>query len=178
MRKAKRLVVPVSAVLMSMVLGIAPVQADKAKPTVLPAENAGIHFAKVEFSTSQVDGSPGPKVNLDGVLHLLSQTFVSPEGVPVGFTLHTNLADARATSVDGAESYLGVGASDGIPAECQPEACAPPFWMLTFRLVPEGAVLQPSLVFNLTVKTQYDADGTLASACVVGEDGCEDDTLQ
>ncbi|HZI83689.1 MAG TPA: hypothetical protein VFF44_07225 [Casimicrobiaceae bacterium] len=174
MSKAKRLLAPVSTVLMSMVLGIAPVQADKAKPKALPAETVSLHFARVEITASMVDGSPGPKVNLEGVLHLLSQTLVSQDGVPVGFTLHTNLADARASSADGAESYVGVGASDGIPAECQPESCSPPFWMLTFRLVQEGAALKPSLVFNLTVRTQYDSDGTLTGACVVGEDGCED----
>jgi hypothetical protein len=177
MSKAERLLVPVSTVLMSLVLGIAPVQADTTKPKDdRPTESLSLNFTKVEFATSTVDGSPGPKVNLEGVLHLVSQTLVA-QAVPVGFTLHTNLADARASSVDGSESYVGVGASDGIPAECQPESCAPPFWMLTFRLVPESAVLKPSLVFNLTVRTQYDSDGTLTSACVVGEDGCED-TLQ
>jgi hypothetical protein len=43
-----------------------------------------------------------------------------------------------------------------------------------FRLVPQaGSGPQSSLLFTLTVNTQYDADGTLVSACVVGQEGCE-----
>jgi len=43
---------------------------------------------------------------------------------------------------------------------------------VTFRLVPQGTALQSSLFFDLTVNTQYDANGNLTGACVAGQPDC------
>jgi hypothetical protein len=169
--KAKALLVVV--VLTAAVLGTGVAEADKAKPKPQPAvsESVSLNFQKIE--TVYRDQTPGPSVVMQGVLHLVSQALLSQDGVPVGFTLHGNLADAFATTIDGAQSYVAVGA-DGIPAECdESQPCVPPFWTLMFRLVPAGSGPQPSLLFFLTVNTLYDANGTLVSACVVGQEGCE-----
>jgi hypothetical protein len=169
--KAKALLVAV--VLAAAVLGTGAAEADKAKPKPEPAvtESVTFNFAKVEVV--YLDQTPGPSVVMQGVLHLVSQALLSQDGAPVGFTLHGNLADAFATTIDGAQSYVAVGA-DGIPAECdESEPCVPPFWTLMFRLVPMGSGPGSSLFFDLTVIPQYDADGTLLGACLVGQDGCE-----
>jgi hypothetical protein len=154
--------------------GISAAQADNPKPKPkpdTPTEVITLTFGKLEV-TYRVDGSPGPNVNLEGVLHLGSKVLLSDDGVPIGFRLHGNLSDASALSADGATSFEAVGASDGVPDECEPEACAPPFWTFTFRLIPKGSGLQSSLLFDLTLSTQYDAKGTLTSVCVVGEENC------
>jgi hypothetical protein len=131
---------------------------------------------KVDFGKLKIEylgQTSGPSIVLQGVLHLVSKALLSQNGTPVGFTLHGNLADASAVTADGSRSYIAVGA-DGMPAECDPSApCAPPFWTLTFRLVPIGSGHGSSLYFDLMVIPQYDANGTLLSACVVGQDGCE-----
>jgi hypothetical protein len=154
------------------IFAIGPARADDSKPT--PTEVITINFSKVE-KTYRVDGSTGPDVAVEGTLHMASQAFRSGDGTVVGYKLHTNLSEAFAASVDGGESYLAVSASDGIPAECEPTACAPPFWVLTFRLVADGAAQRPSLLFNVTLETQYAADGTLVNACVAGQEGCDID---
>jgi len=164
--KAKALLVAV--LLTAAMLGAGAAEADKAKPEPRPAEQVTINFQKIEWKQTT-----GPSIVIQGVLHLVSKALLSQDGTPVGFTLHGNLADASATSIDGAQSYVAVGA-DGMPAECDPSApCAPPFWTLTFRLVPIGSGHGSSLYFDLTVIPQYDANGTLLSACLVGQDGCE-----
>jgi hypothetical protein len=170
--RAKPLLALLSIVLTTMVLGTRAAEADNPKPKDAPVEVVVFDFSKVQI-TYRIDGSPGPSAIVAGVLHLASQALLSDDGAPVGFTLHTNLSNAFAASSDGAQSYVAVGAADGIPAECQPAACAPPFWTLTFRLVPKGPVPQPSLLFDLTVSTQYDANGTLVNACIQGQEGCE-----
>lgn len=170
-RKADRGFVVLS-VLIAMLVGARAADADNAKPKEAPVEAVSLQFAKVVVSY-RVDGSPGPQVTLEGTLHLASQALLSNAGDPVGFTLHTNLSNVFASSADAAESYVAVGNADGIPAECQLATCAPPFWMLTFRLVPEGSVLRPSLLFDLAVKTAYSADGTLLSVCIAGQGGCD-----
>jgi hypothetical protein len=154
------------------IFAIGPARADDSKPT--PTEVITINFSKVE-KTYRIDGSSGPDVAVEGTLHVASQALRSGDGTPVGYKLHTNLSEAFAAGVDGGESYLAVSASDGIPAECKPAACAPPFWVLTFRLVADGAVQRPNLLFNVTLKTQYAADGTLVNACVAGQEGCDID---
>ena len=146
--------------------------ADAPKPKETPTEVVVFEFGKLE-PTYRIDGSQGPDVVVEGTLHIASQALLSHDGNLVGFTLHTNLSDAFAATVDGGESYIAVGASDGIPAECQSTACAPPFWKLTFRLVPEGGALLPNLLFDVTLRTQYAADGTLSEVCVVGQEGCD-----
>jgi hypothetical protein len=169
--KAKALLVAV--VVAAAVLGTGTAQADKAKPKPEPpvTESLTLSFEKVK--TEYLDQSPGPSVVMEGVLHLVSRALVAQDGTPVGFTLHGNLSEAFATTVDGAQSYVAVGA-DGIPAECSAsEPCLPASWILMFRLVPIGSGPGSSLLFGLTVNTQYDANGTLVSACVVGQDGCE-----
>jgi len=171
--KAKALLVAV--VLTAAVLGTGAAEADKAKPKPKPepavTETVTLVYGAVEYSYSSE--APGPSVVVQGVLHLVSQALVSQDGTPVGFTLHGNLADAFAVTVDGAQSFVAVGA-DGIPAECgESEACLPAFWTLTFRLVPQGGGPRSSLFFDLTVIPQYDANGTLLSACLVGQEGCE-----
>ena len=164
--KAKALLIAV--VLTAAMLGAGTADADKAKPEPRPTEQLTLNFEKIQFE--QVGG---PSIVIQGVLHLVSKALVSQDGTPVGFTLHGNLADASATSIDGAQSYVAVGA-DGMPAECDPLApCMPPFWTLTFRLVPMGSSHGSSLYFDLTVIPQYDANGTLLTACLVGQDGCE-----
>jgi hypothetical protein len=173
-RKAKALLV--AAVLTATMLGAGAAQADKEKPKEQPAESLSLNFTKIVF-TYQAQ-APGPSVVMQGVLHLVSQALLAQDGTPVGFTLHGNLADASAISADGTQSYVAVGA-DGIPDECSDsEPCLPAFWTLTFRLVPQGSGPRPSLFFDLTVVPQYDADGTLLSACLVGQDGCEVDELE
>lgn len=79
--------------------------------------------------------------------------------------------NTAASSADGAQSFVAIGAF-AIPAECQPQSCPPPFWTVTFRLVPQGTSLQSSLFFDLTVNTQYDANGDLTGACVAGQPNC------
>ncbi|HSU43828.1 MAG TPA: hypothetical protein VLN42_06380, partial [Casimicrobiaceae bacterium] len=117
--------------------------------------------------------SQGPDVAIEGTLHVASQALLSSDGTPIGFILHTNLSDAFAVSLDGVTSYVAVGSADGIPAECQPTACPPPFWKLTFRLLLLNSPFQSSLLYDETLKTQYAADGTLLNVCVVGQDGCD-----
>lgn len=164
--KAKALLVTVA--LTAAMLGAGAAQADNPKPEPKPAETVTIKFDKIEY-----DLTGGPSIVLQGLLHLVSKALLSQDGTPVGFTLHGNLADASAVAADGSQSYVAVGA-DGMPAECDPSApCAPPFWTLTFRLVPIGSGHGSSLYFDLTVIPQYDANGTLLSACLVGQDGCE-----
>ena len=148
------------------------VAADNAKPKETPTEVVVLTFGKVE-TTYKVDGSRGPDITVQGTLHLASQALLSADNTPVGFTLRTNLSDAFGANIDGTESYVAVAASDGIPAECQPTACAPPFWALTFRLVPQDAMLKPSLLFDVMLRTQYAADGTLLNACVAGQQDCD-----
>ena len=167
--KTKKLLVAV--VMTAAMLGAGAAEADNTKPEPKPAETVTINFQKINIEYK--DQTSGPSIVLQGVLHLVSKALLSQDGTPDGFTLHGNLADAFATSVDGSQSYVAVGA-DGMPAECDPSApCAPPFWTLTFRLVPMGSGHGSSLYFDLTVIPQYDANGTLLSACLVGQDGCE-----
>ena len=167
--KAKALLVAV--VLTAAMLGAGAAAADNTKPEPTPTESLTLNFQKINIKYE--NQTSGPSIVLQGVLHLLSKALVSRDGTPVGFTLHGNLADASAVSADGSQSYVAVGA-DGMPAECDPSTpCAPPFWTLTFRLVPIGSGHGSSLYFDLTVIPQYDANGTLLSACVVGQDGCE-----
>jgi hypothetical protein len=173
MRNAKPLLV-LGSVLTSIVLGTGGAAADESKPKVTPAQSVSLEFKKIEFSY-KTDGSPGPSVIVSGAVHLVSQALISENGVPIGFTLHSNLANVGATSTDGAESYVAAGTSDAIPAECgESDACAPPFWVLTFRLIPEGLTPRPSLFFDVTVITQYADDGTLVNACIVEQQGCEE----
>ena len=164
----------VLAAMMIALFGIGAAYADSPKPkpkSDTPTEVVTLTFGKLEI-TYKVDGSPGPDVNLEGVLHLGSKVLMSDDSVPTGFRLHGNLSDASALSADGITSFEAVGASNGIPTECEPEACAPPpFWTFTFRLIPKGSG-QPSLLFDLTLSTQYDGNGTLTNVCVVGEENC------
>lgn len=162
----------VSGLAAAAVFAIAPARADSPKPKETPTEVIVINFGKVE-TTYRIDGSSGPDVAVEGTLHVASRALLAGDGTPVGYELHTNLSDASAASVGGAESYLAVGASDGFPAECQPSSCAPPFWVLTFRLMPDSASQRPNLLFDVMLKTQYGADGALVNACVVGEESCD-----
>jgi hypothetical protein len=174
--KAKALLV--AAVLTAAMLGAGAAQADKDKPKEQPAESVSLNFTKVEKTYQSQTQAPGPSVVMQGILHLVSQALVAQNGTPVGFTLHGNLANAFAISVDGTQSFVAVGA-DGIPDECgDSEPCLPAFWTLTFRLVPQGSGPRSSLFFDLMVIPQYNPDGTLLSACVVGQDGCEIDELE
>jgi hypothetical protein len=152
-------------------LNMGAAHADKKKPDPYPTESVSFAFQSVEYAY-KTDGSPGGSVDVAGQLHLASQAFVADDGTPVGFTLHANLADASALSLDGTQSFRAVGAQDGVPSECN-DFCAPPFWTFLFRLIPQGGP-GSSFVFTLTVRTQYDADGNLVNACLVGQPGCED----
>jgi hypothetical protein len=166
----------IAALLTAAMLGAGAAQADKDKPKEQPAESVSLNFAK--FQNTYTAQAPGPSVVMQGVLHLVSQALLSRDGTPVGFTLHGNLANAFAISVDGTQSFVAVGA-DGIPDDCgDSEPCLPAFWTLTFRLVPQGSGPRSSLFFDLMVIPQYNPDGTLLSACVVGQDGCEIDELE
>jgi hypothetical protein len=131
-----------------------------------------LKFGKTEITYS-IDGSEGPGVVVEGTLHVASQALLSSDGTPIGFTLHTNLSDAFAESLDGATAYVAVGASDGIPQECQPTGCPPPLWTVTFRLLPLNPGSRSSLLFDATLKTRYAADGTLVNVCVVGQEDCD-----
>lgn len=141
-----------------------------------PTEVVTLTFGKIEHSY-KVDGSSGPDVAVEGTLHIGSKALLAPDGTVVGFMLHSDLSDARAETIAGAQSYAAVGASDGIPVECQPAACAPSSWTLTFRLMPKGSVLQSSLLFDLTLRTQYTADGSLSKVCVAGQDDCDEGVI-
>ena len=154
-------------------LNMGAAHADKKKPEPKPTESISFSFTQVHVEyTAKTDGSPGGSVDVTGQLHLASQTFVADDGRPVGFTLHANLADASALSLDGTQSFRAVGAQDGVPSECT-GFCAPPFWTFLFRLIPQGGP-GSSFVFTLTVRTQYDADGNLVNACLDGQPGCGD----
>ncbi|HEY2862527.1 MAG TPA: hypothetical protein VGK37_02750 [Casimicrobiaceae bacterium] len=167
----KRKALLAAVVLTAAMLGAGIAEADNTKPEPKPAESVTLNFGKLTIEYE--NQTSGPSIVLQGVLHLVSKALLSQAGAPVGFTLHGNLADASAASADGSQSYVAIGA-DGMPAECDPSApCAPPFWTLTFRLVPVGSGHGSSLYFDLTVIPQYDANGTLLSACLVGQDGCE-----
>jgi len=145
--------------------------ADSPKPKETPTEVISLDFSKIAI-TYRIDGSQGPDVAVEGTLHIASHALLSSGGTPIGFTLHTNVSDSFAVSLDGATSYVAVSASEGIPAECQPTACPPPFWKLTFRLMSMNSA-QPSLLFDETLNTQYAADGTLLKVCIVGQEGCD-----
>jgi hypothetical protein len=170
MRKAG--LIALSVALVGFV-GIGVAHADKAKPKPRPAAVEILQYSFDVVFVSNIDGSTGSPVSVHGYLHLLSQAFVNDRGDPVAYTLHADVSDAFASTLDGSQSFAVVGGSDGIPAECQPVSCPPPFWSLTFRLIPEGSKLESSLLLDLTVNTQYDADGTLANACIVGQPSCE-----
>lgn len=171
LRKSKT-ILGITAALLALVLATRVAHADDQKPKERPTETVSLNFSQVAISY-RIDGSQGPDVAVEGALHVASQALLAADGTPIGFTLHTNLSDSFAVSVDGAQSYAAVGAADGIPAECQQSACSPPSWTLTFRLIPEGATLQTSLLFDLTLNTQYAADGRLVKACLVGQEGCD-----
>ena len=153
-------------------LNMGAAHADKKKPDPQPKESITFEFGQLQVSYMMTGGSPGGFVDVAGKLHLVTETFVADDGTPVGFTLHGNLADASALSLDGTQSFQAVGAQDGIPSECT-DFCAPPFWTFLFRLIPQGGP-GSSFVFMLTVRTQYDADGNLVNACLDGEPGCGD----
>jgi hypothetical protein len=146
--------------------GASTVQADKKEKPVFLV----VQLETVIISSVQTDGSSGPNLTLNGRLHLLSQALLDG-GTPIGFRLQTNLMDAFASNANGTETYVAVGSSDGVPADCT-EPCLPPFWTLTFRLVPREPAGQSNLLFDLTVITVYAADGSLESTCVVGQDDC------
>ena len=88
--------------------------ADKKKPQPQPSESITLNFTKIVV-TYQIQGPNGPSVGLDGQLHLVSQTFIADDGTPVAFTLHGNLGDTSALSVDGAQPFQAV---DGLAIEC------------------------------------------------------------
>ena len=161
---------------LALAFGAGAAHADPPKPKPkpdTPTESLTLNFTKIEFATQTTDGSPGPDIVLGGTLHLVSQTLLSDNGTPAGFILHGNLAQAFSAELGG--SFVAVGSSEGIPAEClQSEACPPSFWTFTFRLIPRGSGLRPSLLFDVTVNTQYDANGKLTKACMTGQDGCEE----
>jgi hypothetical protein len=161
------------ASIMIALFGIGVAQADNPKPKPdTPTETVTLKFEKIEYNTYKVDGSPGPNVDLEGVLHLGSKVLMSGDGVPTGFRLYGNLSDASALSADGIASFEAVGASDGVPTECDPACAPPPLWTFTFRLIPQGSGLRPSLLFDLLLCTQYDTNGTLQNAFVVEEENC------
>ncbi len=137
----------------------------------MPTESVSLNFTQVVFTYTATDRSQGPEVTVSGRLHLLSQPLVEG-GTIIGFRLKSNLMNAFASNESGTETYVAVGSSDGIPTECT-EPCFPPSWTLTFRLVPMGPGGQSNLLFDLTVITMYGPDGSLESACVVGQEGCE-----
>jgi hypothetical protein len=156
------------AVMSATLLGAAStVQADKRKK---PPEVIIIKMQDIIISSFLRDNSPGPKLALNGSLQLLSQTLLDGD-TPIGIRLHTNLMDAFASNAGGTETYVAVGSSDGVPDDCT-EPCLPPSWTLTFRLVPREPAGESNLLFNLTVITVYADDGSLGSACVVGQDDC------
>lgn len=156
----------------SLNMGVA--HADKKKPPQ-PSESVSLNFTKI-MVTYQLEGPAGPTVEVNGQLHVVSQTFIADDGMPVAFTLQGNLANTSALSMNGAQSFQAVGAQDGVPAECA-QFCPPRFWTFLFRLIPKGGP-GASLLFTLNVRTQYDADGNLTSACIVGQAGCEEIVLQ
>jgi hypothetical protein len=125
------------------------------------------------------DGSSGPTVTVNGLLHLVTEPVVLSDGTAIGPRLKTNLSDATAVIPDGTATYVAVGAFDAIPTDCEPQPCLPSSWTVMFRLVlktpsPGGPVPipYPNLVLPLTVNTVYDAGGHLVGACVVGQDDC------
>ena len=147
------------------------VEAGRKKPKPQLTEIVVIKVVDIPVSTLQRNGSPGPDLILNGRLHLRSQVLLDGE-TPIGVRLNTNLMDAFASSADGRETYVAVGASDGIPADCA-DPCLPPSWTVTFRLVPRGSTGQSNLLFALTVETVYAADGSLLTACVFGQNSCD-----
>lgn len=178
-RPAQRTLVALLSVALLVVLGTGTAEADKSKPESRPATYLVVTLQNVQVTSYNFDGSPGPSVTLDGVLHLVSQVLVADDGAPVGYTLHTNLSDASASATDGGGSFVAVGASDGIPDDCgESDSCQPSSWILTFRLVPEKPeagsenVRRLGLLVDLPLSTQYDPGGTLSSACIVGQNGC------
>lgn len=178
-RPAQRTLVALLSVALLVVLGTGTAEADKSKPESRPATYLVVTLQNVQVTSYNFDGSPGPSVTLDGVLHLVSQVLVADDGAPVGYTLHTNLSDASASATDGGGSFVAVGASDGIPDDCgESDPCQPSSWTLTFRLVPEKPeagsenVRRLGLLVDLPLSTQYDPGGTLSSACIVGQNGC------
>ena len=168
-RSAKQLAVLLSLVISVTAFGVA--QADDKKPKPQPASTENVSLNFTQFKTENSAGAPGPSVSLNGVLHLVSQTLLSADGTPFAFALHADISDTAASSADGAQSFVAVGAF-AIPAECQTQSCPPPFWTVTFRLVPQGTALPSSLFFDLIVNTQYDANGNLTGACVAGQPDC------
>ncbi len=119
-------------------------------------------------STLLANGSPGPEVILKGRLHLLGQPLFDGNTL-IGYRLRSNLMNAFASSEDGMETYVAVGSSDGVPADCT-EPCMPPSWTLTFRLVPRGPAGLSNLFFDLTVIPTYGPDGSVESICVAEQD--------
>jgi len=167
---ARDLAVLLALVVSLAVIGVARADDKKPKPQPAQTENISLNFAK--FHTEYSNGASGPSVSVTGDLHLVSQALLSASGAPYAFLLHTDISDTTASSEDGAQSFVAVGAS-AMPAECASEPCPPPFWTVTFRLVPKGASLQSSLFFDLTLKTQYDAYGRLTDACISGQPDCD-----
>lgn len=168
-----------SVALVLTLFGAGSAEAGTSKPKSKPASYLVVTLENVQVSSYNFDGSPGPSVTLDGVLHLVSQVLVADDGLPVGYTLHTNLSDASAVTADGAGSFVAVGASDGLPDECGAvDPCQPSSWTLTFRLVPDKPeagsenVRRLGLLVDLPISTAYDRDGTLVGACVTGQNGC------
>ena len=169
MRSFRSLMAMSTMIVSVALLNMGAAHADKQKPDPKPTESVSLNFQRLELSYT-TDGSSGGSVDVAGELHLTSQTFVAADGTPVAFTLHANLANASALSLDGTQSFRAVGAQDGVPSECA-GFCAPPFWTFLFRLIPEGGP-GSSFVFALTVRTQYDTDGNLLNACIDGDPGC------
>jgi hypothetical protein len=165
-----RVTVVVCAAVMAMLLTSDRADAGKRKPKPSSSDFIIIKMQDVSVSSLSRTRIPGPDVTLSGDLHLVSQALVAPEGTLAGFRLHTNLAGVSASS--DTTTYVAVGAGDAIPSDCGPEPCQPSTWAVTFRLVPNQGSGGESLLFDLVVVTEYDADGSLVGACVIGQDGC------
>jgi hypothetical protein len=159
-----RVTLVVSAAVMAMLVTSDSADAGKKKPKPSSSDFIIIKMQDVCVSSLSRTGIPGPDVTLSGDLHLVSQALVAPEGTLAGFRL--NLAGVTASS--DTSTYVAVGAGDAIPSDCGPEPCQPSTWAVTFRLVPNQGSGGESLLFDLVIVTEYDADGSLVGACVVG----------
>jgi hypothetical protein len=108
-------------------------------------------------------------------VHVVSEVLIR-DGVATNFSLEANLEHGSALTLDGTQRFRAVGASYQSYAPVSPTDPRDQTldWTFIFSLVPNSPgsipVPHPNIGFNLTLRTTYNADGSLADVTLSDED--------